>query len=58
MITAFSPKWLLCFVLLNPPDVLSAGAVLGHSGEWDALRDYLKSSYKASQLGQVSHGTV
>lgn len=38
-----------------PTDVLSAGVALGHAGEWDALRDYLKSSYKASQLGQVSH---
>ena len=41
--------------ILTTTDVLSAGVALGHAGEWDALRDYLKSSYKASRLGQVSN---
>ena len=45
---------LMCSYLFGPSDVLSAGVALGHAGEWEAMRDYLKSSYKASQLGQVS----
>jgi hypothetical protein len=41
------------FFALFLPDVLAAGVALGHAGEWEALRNYLKSSYKSSQLGQV-----
>jgi hypothetical protein len=42
---------------LRCTDILAAGVALGHAGEWEALRGYLKSSYKASQLGQVRHDT-
>jgi len=34
-------------------DVLAAGVALGHAGEWEGMREYLKSSYRASELGQV-----
>ena len=34
-------------------DVLAAGVALGYAGEWEGLREYLKSSYRASELGQV-----
>ena len=36
-------------------DVLAAGTALGQVGEWEGAIDYLRNSYTASQLGQVSH---
>jgi hypothetical protein len=44
-------------VAVDDIDILAAGVALGHAGEWEALRGYLKSSYKASQLGQVRRDT-
>jgi hypothetical protein len=35
-------------------DILAAGTALGRAGEWEAFVKYLKTSYNASQLGQVS----
>jgi hypothetical protein len=34
-------------------DVLAAGTALGHAGEWESLRNYLQSSYRSFELGQV-----
>jgi hypothetical protein len=44
---------LASFFFFKIVDVLAAGVALGHAGEWEALCDYLKSSYNASRLGQV-----
>ena len=44
--------FLLLLLLLLTIDVLAAGEALGHAGEWEGLREYLQSSYRASELGQ------
>ena len=55
-LTSHHLSWLstcLCNIDEINADVLAAGEALGHAGEWEGLRDYLKSSYRASELGQV-----